>query len=88
MDHAPRTEILLEARILGVLRVFRLLLGVEVVEVAKKLVEAVRGRQELVAVAEVILAELAGGVAEGFEQVGDGRIFRLQAEVGARQADF
>ena len=40
-----------------------LLLGVEVVEVAEELVEAVHGRQELVAVAEVVLAELPGGVA-------------------------
>ena len=36
---------------------------VEVVEVAEELVEAVHGRQELVAVAQVVLAELAGGVA-------------------------
>jgi hypothetical protein len=43
----------------------RLLLGVEVVEVAEELVEAVHGRQELVAVAQVVLAELAGGVASG-----------------------
>ena len=34
------------------------------VEVAEELVEAVVGRQELVLVAEVVLAELAGGVAE------------------------
>jgi hypothetical protein len=29
-------------------------------------------RQVLVPVAEVIFAELAGGIAEGFEQLGDG----------------
>ena len=40
-----------------------LLLGVEVVEVAEELVEAVGRRKILVAVAEVVLAELAGGVA-------------------------
>ena len=34
--------------------------GVEVVEDAEELVEAVRGRQVLVAVAEVVLAELPG----------------------------
>jgi hypothetical protein len=45
------------------LGVFRLLLGVEVVEVAEEVVEAVDGRQELVAVAEVGLAELAAEVA-------------------------
>ena len=53
-----------ELRILRVVRVLRLLLGVQVVEVAEELVEAVGGRQELVLVAEVVLAELAGGVAE------------------------
>ena len=36
---------------------------VEVIEVAEELVEAVDGGQELVPVAEVVLAELAGGVA-------------------------
>ena len=34
------------------------LLGVQVIEVAEELVEAVDGGQELVAVAEVVLAEL------------------------------
>ena len=57
----------------------RLLLGVEVVQVAEELVEPVHGRQELVAVAEVVLAELAGRVAERLEQLRDGRIFCLQA---------
>jgi hypothetical protein len=46
----------------------RLLLGVQVVEVAEELVEAVVGRQVLVAVAEVVLAELAGHVAVRLEQ--------------------
>jgi hypothetical protein len=40
--------------------VLRLLLGVEVVQVAEELVEAVVGGQVLVAVAQVVLAELAG----------------------------
>ena len=47
---------------------FRLVLGIEVVEVAEELVEAVDGRQELVAVAEMVLAELAGDVAQRLEQ--------------------
>ena len=36
--------------------------GVEVVQVAEELVEAVQRRQELVQVAEVVLAELPGGI--------------------------
>jgi hypothetical protein len=39
-----------------------------VVEVAEELVEAVVRRQVLVAVAEVVLAELAGGVAEALSR--------------------
>jgi hypothetical protein len=48
---------------LGIVAVLGLLLGVQVVEVAVELVEAVDRRQQLVAVAQVVLAELAGGVA-------------------------
>ena len=64
---------LLELRVLRVVVGLGLLLGVEVVEVAEELVEAVHRRQVLVAVAEVVLAELAGDVALRLEQVGDGR---------------
>ena len=46
-----------------VVELLGLLFGVEVVQVAEELVEAVHGRQVLVLVAEVVLAELAGGVA-------------------------
>jgi len=36
-----------------------------VVEVAEELVEAVHGREELVLVAQVVLAELSAGIASG-----------------------
>jgi hypothetical protein len=62
-----------ELRILGVVVGLRLFLGVQVVEVAEELVEAVVGGQVLVLVAQVVLAELAGGVAVRLEEVGDGR---------------
>ena len=78
----------LNAGLLRVVGVLRLLLGVEVVEVAEELVEAVVGRQHLVAVAEVVLAELAGGVAERAQQAGDGRILDLHALGRAGQADL
>src|SRR6185436_7800529 len=48
---------------------FGFLGGVEVVERAVELVEAVHGRQMLIAVAEVVLAELGGGVPLGLEQL-------------------
>ena len=66
MHDAARPERLLEVRevlLVGVVILFRLFLGVEVVEVAVKLVEAVVGRQHRVEIAEMVLAELAGGVA-------------------------
>ena len=71
MEHAARAEDLLEGlaawqhHVAGVVLVFRLLLGVEVIEVAEELVEAVHGGQVLVAVALVVLAELAGGSSRG-----------------------
>ena len=61
MDHVARPDRVLQ--LLRVVAVRRVLHRVEVVEVAEELVEAVHRRQELVEVAEVVLAELAGGVA-------------------------
>ena len=63
VDHAARAELLLELGALRVVGVLGLFFGVQVVEIAEELVEAVVGRQHLVAVAEVVLAELAGHVA-------------------------
>ena len=88
MEHAARAELLLERRILGIVGQLRLFLGVQVIEVAEELVEAVHGRQVLVAIAEVVLAELAGGVAERLQQLGDRRILRLQADGRAGHADL
>jgi hypothetical protein len=71
VDHVARTDGRLEVlRIVGMARVLH---RVEVIEVSVKFVEAVHGRQELVQVAEVVLAKLAGGVAQTFERRGDGR---------------
>jgi hypothetical protein len=74
VDHAARPEALPELRALRVVGVLRLLLGVQVVEVAEELVEAVVRRQELVLVAEVVLAELSGGIAERLQDLRDARI--------------
>ena len=79
VQHAARPEPVPEVRVLLVVRVvrlLRLLLRVEVVEVAVELVEAVHRRQELVPVAEVVLAELARRVAVVLQQLGDGRVLR------------
>ena len=74
--------------ILRIVHVLRLLLRVQVVEVAEELVEPVDGGEHVVAVAEVVLAELAGGVAERLEQIGERRVFLLQPLGRARQADL
>jgi len=91
VQDAARPEPLAEVReVLGrrVVRRLRVLLGVEVVEVAEELVEAVQRGQELVAVAQVVLAELPGGVAERLEQLRDRRILRPQADRRRGDADL
>ena len=61
VDHVARADLVQQLlRVAGVRGVFH---RVEVIEVAEELVEAVDGGQELVEVAEVVLAELAGGIA-------------------------
>ena len=72
--------------ILRIVRFFGFLLGVEVIQVAEELVEAVHRRQVLVAVAEVVLAELPGRIALRLERGRDGGILGLQPECRARQA--
>jgi hypothetical protein len=68
--------------------VLGILFGVQVVEVPEELVEAVRGRQELVAVPKMVLAELPGRVAHRLEQLRRGHVARLQADGCARHADL
>ena len=63
VDHAARLKPLDHRRVLEVVLVLELFLGVEVIERAHELVEAVRGREVLVEVAEMVFAELRGHVA-------------------------
>ena len=91
VQHAARTELLDEGlaaghlHVGGVVLVLRLLLGVEVVEVAEELVEPVHGGQVLVTVALVVLAELAGGVALALQHRGHGDV-GLSASLPSRRA--
>jgi hypothetical protein len=71
-------------RIVGLLG---LLLGIEVVEVPVELVEAVHGRQELVSVTHVVLADLSGDVTLLPEQLRQRGVLMLQAHRGTRKAD-
>ena len=89
VEDAARSEVLPEIRkvLLGrIVAQLRFLAGVQVVEEAEELVEPVLGRQELVLVAEVVLAELAGGVAQRLQQLGNGRVFRAQTQIRTGKA--
>ena len=88
LQHAARAELGEVGRVLRIVRQFRLLLRVEVVEVAEELVEAVDRRQRLVAVADVVLAELSGGVAEVLEQAADRGVELAHAHRRAGEADL
>ena len=88
LEHAAWTEALLELRVLRIVDVLRLLFRIEMIEVAEELIEAMHGRQVLVAVAEVVLAVLERHVALVLQQVGNGRVLFLKAERRARQADL
>ena len=66
-EHAPRTEAQFELGILRIIGMLRLVLGVQMVEVAEELIETMHRRQKFIAVAEVVLAELSGHIALGLE---------------------
>ncbi len=51
LEHAPWAKLGAEARVFRIIYVLRLFLGVEVIEIAEELIEAVHRRQELVAIA-------------------------------------
>ncbi|MNX93273.1 hypothetical protein D3C86_1254510 [compost metagenome] len=89
MDHATRGVGLDEGRVvLGPVRALGFFFSVEVVQVAEELVETVVGRQVFILVAQVVLAELAGGVALGLECLGNGDVTLLQTHRSTRDADF
>ena len=64
MQHAARTEFRSERWVLRIVLVLGLLLGIQMIEIAEELVEAVQRRQKLILVAQMVFAELASGVAE------------------------
>ena len=86
-DDAARAVLLTEFGILRIEIAFRLLFGVEMIEIAEELVEAVLGGQMFVAVAEMVLAELAGGIALRLHDVGDRRHPVLDTMGIARHTD-
>ena len=94
MNDPPGTELFTEGlavgqhHIAGVVLVLGLFFGIEVVEIAEKLVEAVIGGQVLVAVTEMVLAELAGGVALVLQKHGDRGVLDVDAFFGTGKPDL
>ena len=88
VDDSTGTEFLFELGIFRVVGIFRLLLRIEVVEVAKKLLKSMAGRQHVITVAEVVFSKLTGHVALGLEKRGDRRVFFLHSFRRAREAHF
>src|SRR5262249_24293235 len=86
VEYPPGPKFFPELRVLGIVRTLGLLLGVEVIEIAEELVKSVRRGKELIAVAELVLAELSCGVAKRFQEFGDRRVCGLQAEICSGQS--
>ncbi|MNM64891.1 hypothetical protein D3C81_763070 [compost metagenome] len=63
-------------------------LGIEVVQVAEELVKTVIARQELIAVTQMVLAELTGRIAPSLECLRNGNVARLQADWRPGHSDF
>ncbi|MCY1498193.1 hypothetical protein D9M68_321760 [compost metagenome] len=89
MQHAAR-RVGLEERgiVLRPVGPLGLLFGIQVIEVAEELVEAMSCRQEAVLVAEMVLAELPGGIAKRLQRLGDGHVTVLDADGGTGNADL
>jgi hypothetical protein len=51
------------------------------IKIAEELIEAVSRRKKFVAVTQMVLAELAGYIAERFQKIRYRRVFRPQAEI-------
>ena len=60
LEDAAGAESGLELGVLGVVDILGLFLGVEVIEIPEELIDAMHRRQVLVAIAKMVLAELAG----------------------------
>ncbi len=86
LEHAARAELGSVSRVLRIVGQLGFFLGVEVIEIAEELVEAVDGRQSLVAIADVVLAELSRSVSEVLKQAADRRIELAHPHRRAREA--
>ncbi|KQV41576.1 hypothetical protein ASC96_17370 [Rhizobium sp. Root1204] len=74
--------------VLRVVWTLRFFLGIEVIEISVKFVEAVIGRQELITVAKMVFAELSRGIPQGFKCLSDRYVARLEADGRTRYPDL
>ena len=81
----PLTSYVIRVSIIDVLRFLQ---RVQVVEDTGVLIKTVHRRQVLVAVTEVVFAELRGGIAVVLQQLGDGRILMANPLLGCRHTDL
>jgi hypothetical protein len=91
MDHAARAVVAVIVREIlrrEVVILLRLFLGVQVIQVAQELVEPMVGRQHVVQVAQVVLAELPRRVALIFQRRRYGQDLLAHSDGGARHADL
>ena len=86
VDHAAWAKLLFELRIGWVVGVLRFFLGIQVVEVAVELVEAVGRGQHVIPIAQVIFSKLTRRVPTGPQQRGNRGILFLHAFWRAREA--
>src|SRR5580704_7970785 len=88
LEDATWSELRPEAGVLGVVDILRLFFRIQVIEVAKELVETVYRGQEFIAIAKMVLAILEGHVTERLQQFGQRRVFFVQSNRRAWQPDF
>jgi hypothetical protein len=85
MEKIPSKPAPLHIPFFWIILVLGFLFCIEVIETTEKFVKAVNSGEELVAVAQMVFAKLAGGIAEGLQQFGHGGIFLLKSLRGTRQ---
>ena len=88
LEHAARAVPLPECRVFRIILVFRLLLGVHVVQVPEEFIEAMVRGQEFILVTQVVLAKLACHVTQGLQQFCNGRVLGTDADISAREANL
>src|SRR4029077_17289818 len=66
-QHAARTDCLPDRRILRIEMILRIFLRIEVIKVAKKLIEPMHRGKVFIAIAEMVLSELAGRISNWLE---------------------